>query len=153
MKKSKNNNIILGFGYWVFEFGFNWCKGKVICDDPWEIFFSFVLLGISLTFTQIVKKSLSKFDFHSRFSTSKIIWTLMIFFPNWKYQFRRTFFVIGKFSDIFFKNLLDADSSPQNSTTKVMLRRDGVGKRIKAPCQDTIATDQCSWILWSAIKF
>ena len=21
MKKSKNNNIILGFGYWVFEFG------------------------------------------------------------------------------------------------------------------------------------
>ena len=30
MKKSKNNNIILGFGYWVFEFGFSWCKGKVI---------------------------------------------------------------------------------------------------------------------------
>ena len=29
MKKSKNNNIILGFGYWVFEFGFSWCKGKV----------------------------------------------------------------------------------------------------------------------------
>ena len=22
-KKSKNNNIILGFGYWVFEFGFS----------------------------------------------------------------------------------------------------------------------------------
>ena len=32
MKKSKNNNIILGFGYWVFEFGFSWCKGKVIWD-------------------------------------------------------------------------------------------------------------------------
>ena len=32
MKKSKNNNIILGFGYWVFEFGFSWCKGKVITD-------------------------------------------------------------------------------------------------------------------------
>ena len=30
MKKSKNNNIILDFGYWVFEFGFSWCKGKVI---------------------------------------------------------------------------------------------------------------------------
>ena len=30
MKKSKNNNIILGFGYWVFEFGFSWCKWKVI---------------------------------------------------------------------------------------------------------------------------
>ena len=30
MKKSKNDNIILGFGYWVFEFGFSWCKGKVI---------------------------------------------------------------------------------------------------------------------------
>ena len=29
MKQSKNNNIILGFGYWVFEFGFSWCKGKV----------------------------------------------------------------------------------------------------------------------------
>ena len=29
MKKSKNNNIILGFGHWVFEFGFSWCKGKV----------------------------------------------------------------------------------------------------------------------------
>ena len=29
MKKSKNNNIILGFGYWVFEFGVSWCKGKV----------------------------------------------------------------------------------------------------------------------------
>ena len=31
MKKSKNNNIILGFGYWVLEFGFSWCKGKVKC--------------------------------------------------------------------------------------------------------------------------
>ena len=30
MKKSKNNNIILGFGYWVFEIGFSWCKGKII---------------------------------------------------------------------------------------------------------------------------
>ena len=33
MKKPKNNNIILGFGYWVFEFGFSWCKGKVICQQ------------------------------------------------------------------------------------------------------------------------
>ena len=33
MKNSKNNNIILGFGYWVFEFGFSWCKGKIINDD------------------------------------------------------------------------------------------------------------------------
>ena len=30
MKNSKNNNIILGFGYWVLEFGFSWCKGKII---------------------------------------------------------------------------------------------------------------------------
>ena len=28
--KSKNKNIILGFGCWIFEFGFSWCKGKVI---------------------------------------------------------------------------------------------------------------------------
>ena len=30
MKKSKNNNIILGFSFWVLVFGFSWCKGKII---------------------------------------------------------------------------------------------------------------------------
>ena len=34
MKNSKNNNIILGFGYWVLEFGFSWCKGKIISSIP-----------------------------------------------------------------------------------------------------------------------
>ena len=37
MKKSKNNNIILGFGYWVFEFGFSWCKGKVKSPQNWFV--------------------------------------------------------------------------------------------------------------------
>ena len=40
MKKSKNNNTILGFGYWVFEFG---CKGKVISFEPQKIFKNWVL--------------------------------------------------------------------------------------------------------------
>ena len=30
MKKSKNKNIILGFSFWIYEFGFSWCKGKII---------------------------------------------------------------------------------------------------------------------------
>ena len=30
MKKSKNNNIILGFSFWVLVFGFSWCKWKII---------------------------------------------------------------------------------------------------------------------------
>ena len=35
MKKSKNNNIILGLSYWFYEFGFSWCKGKIIYRQKW----------------------------------------------------------------------------------------------------------------------
>ena len=37
MKKSKNNNIILGFSFWFYEFGFSWCKGKIINLKNWDL--------------------------------------------------------------------------------------------------------------------
>ena len=79
-----------------------------------------------------------KFDFCSQISTSKIIRTWLIFFLIENISLGEHFLLLTSldiFSDICFKNLLDADSSPQNSPTKVMLR-DGVGVRIKAPHQD-----------------
>ena len=32
-----HEKIILGFGYWVLEFGFSWCKGKIIYDKNGKI--------------------------------------------------------------------------------------------------------------------
>ena len=72
----------------------------------------------------------------------QIIRTLLIFFLIENVSLGELFLFftcLDNFLDMFFfKNLLDADSSLQNSTTKVMLR-DRVGVRIKGPRQDTIA--------------
>ena len=55
MKKSKNNNIILGFGYWVFEFGFSWCKGKVkrYTKSQWLVIHAENYVGNSNIFQEI----------------------------------------------------------------------------------------------------
>ena len=37
--------IILGFGYWVFEFGFSWCKGKV---NYFLIFFIIIYFSVQI---------------------------------------------------------------------------------------------------------
>ena len=62
MKNSKNNNIILGFGYWVLEFGFSWCKGKIIKIQFIECDFSNSIFQKSSADQQGIKQSQSGLD-------------------------------------------------------------------------------------------
>ena len=92
MKKSKNNNIILGFGYWVFEFGFSWCKGKVIC--LLHNLFSIFVYWLSEKFHCLLKNyllhniwpNIHKINLHEKPNFGKTYSIIQRLFLTWHFQ-------------------------------------------------------------------
>ena len=92
MKKSKNNNIILGFGYWVFEFGLSWCKGKVI--------------GYQNQLSFSGKDSTADFFKMTKNENQNMGWKAQKWHFDWNYGWQKSFsFGFLKIGCPFFKNI------------------------------------------------